>query len=103
VLNIILLFAIKLNKFLEEIFKIDTIIKKVVRNEKTKVILALSVAFQLGFAIAIPLVGFLWLGIYLDEKFKTSPWLFILAIILGLGFAFFQLRYFILPFLKKKQ
>jgi F0F1-type ATP synthase assembly protein I len=75
----------------------------VVRNEKTKLWYAISLALQLGFAIVLPLVASLWLGIYLDRRFKTSPWFFIFLIIFGISFTFFELRYFLLPFLRKKR
>ena len=56
-------------------------INKRVRDEKTKLIYAISLALQLGFAIAIPLTGFLLLGIFLDRKFRSSP-LFLLSLLI---------------------
>jgi F0F1-type ATP synthase assembly protein I len=43
-----------------------------------------SLAFEMGFIIALPLVIFLLLGKYLDAKFNTNPVFKIAAIILAL-------------------
>ena len=63
---------------------------------------AVYLALQLGFLIAIPLVGFLLLGVFLDKKFSSSPIFTLLFVILSLVFVFAQVRYYLLPFLKKK-
>ncbi len=46
----------------------------------------LSLALQLGFFIVIPLIGFLFLGIFLDKKLSTSPLFTIILFIFGLNF-----------------
>ncbi len=38
---------------------------------------ALDLALNLGFTIAVPLVGFALLGRWLDRRLDTSPWLFL--------------------------
>ncbi|MCL5435504.1 MAG: AtpZ/AtpI family protein [Patescibacteria group bacterium] len=50
--------------------------------EKYKVI---SLAFEMGFIIALPLVALLLLGKYLDERLHTNPYLKIAAIVLALS------------------
>ena len=63
---------------------------------------ALYLALQLGFLIAIPLVGFLLLGVFLDKKLSSSPILTLLFAIISLIFVFVEVRHYLLPFLKKK-
>jgi len=41
---------------------------------------SLNLAFQLGYMIALPLVGFALSGRLLDKKFGTSPWLLLAGI-----------------------
>jgi F0F1-type ATP synthase assembly protein I len=45
---------------------------------------ALSMAWELGYVIAIPLVALALLGRYLDNKLNTSPWLLLTGIILSI-------------------
>lgn len=63
---------------------------------------AISLASQLGFMIAIPLVGFLLLGLYLDRRFDTLPIFTIFCIIFSIVFLIFEFRYLLSPFLEKK-
>jgi len=53
------------------------------KDDKNKTFSALSLAWELGYSIALPLVIFALLGRWLDKKFATSPWLFLLGIILA--------------------
>lgn len=63
---------------------------------------AVSLGLEMGFLIALPLVIFLILGVFLDKKFETFPFYLISAMILGLVLTFLDVYYFILPFLTKK-
>jgi F0F1-type ATP synthase assembly protein I len=45
---------------------------------------ALSLAWQLGYSMAIPLVVLALLGRFADKKFGTSPWLLLAGIMLSL-------------------
>ncbi len=45
---------------------------------------------QLGLSVALPLVGFVWLGVWLGKSWGT--WAVIAGVILGLVFAFEGLR-----------
>ncbi len=40
----------------------------------------------------VPSVGFTLLGVYLDEKFQTSPWLMIIGVLIGFLGAFLLVR-----------
>lgn len=44
----------------------------------------ISLAWQLGYSIAIPLIALALLGRFLDKKFETSPWLLLVGIFLSL-------------------
>ncbi|MBE5792099.1 MAG: AtpZ/AtpI family protein [Clostridia bacterium] len=47
---------------------------------------------QLGMGVAVPLAGFIWLGIWLKNKFSLGPWCVILFCIIGMITAFDGLR-----------
>lgn len=44
----------------------------------------LTIVGQIGFIIAIPVVILALAGRYLDEKFETSPWFLISAVVLSI-------------------
>jgi len=46
---------------------------------------AVSLAWELGYSIAIPLVVFALLGRFLDKKLGTSPWLLLAGILLSIA------------------
>lgn len=71
-------------------------------QNKKKLIYALSLGAQLGFLIALPLILFLILGLFLDKKFNSFPFFLILGIIFGITNVFIETYYFIFPFLEKK-
>lgn len=53
-------------------------------KEKNNVWSALSLAWQLGYTIAIPLVVLALVGRFLDKRFGTSPWLLLVGVLLSL-------------------
>jgi F0F1-type ATP synthase assembly protein I len=71
-------------------------------NQKSGLFYAISLASQLGFMIAIPLVGFLFLGLYIDKKLNTLPIFLISSIVLSIVFIPLEIRYLLMPFLDKK-
>jgi len=70
-------------------------------KKKERVSYALFLAFQLGFLIIVPLIGFLFLGVFLDKKFNSSPIFLLLSIFLSFIFIFFEIRHFLLPIIRK--
>jgi len=70
-------------------------------KKKEQVSYALFLAFQLGFLIVVPLIGFLLFGIFLDKKFNSSPIFLLLSIFLSFIFIFFEIRHFLLPIMRK--
>jgi len=55
------------------------------KDNEQKTFSALSLAWELGYSIALPLVIFALAGRWLDRKLATSPWLFLLGIILAVS------------------
>mgnify|MGYP006279172221 CR=1 FL=1 len=72
------------------------------KKEKGNLFYAISLGLELGFLIAIPLVLFLVIGVFLDNKFNVFPFLTLAGIFLGILATFFDIYYLVLPFLKKK-
>ncbi len=48
---------------------------------------------QLGLSVAVPLAGFILLGVWLRDRFSWGNWVVILGVILGIIFALDGLRY----------
>ena len=46
---------------------------------------AYSLAWQLGYTIAVPIVALALLGRFLDKKLETSPWLLLIGILLSIA------------------
>jgi F0F1-type ATP synthase assembly protein I len=63
---------------------------------------AVGLGFELGFLIALPLIGFLLLGIWLDKAAKTLPLFTGISLIAGLAATVVEVRKIILPFLEKR-
>jgi F0F1-type ATP synthase assembly protein I len=63
---------------------------------------AISLGMVLGLCVAIPLVVFLLLGIFVDKKLSTMPLFLIIFILLSFVVAGFQIKKLILPFLEKR-
>lgn len=70
-------------------------------KEKSQVWFALSLAWQLGYSIAIPLVALALLGRFLDKKFGTSPWLLLVGIFLSLIVSTFAVYFRTMKILKE--
>lgn len=45
---------------------------------------AVAIAWQMGYTIALPLIGFALLGRFLDNKLGTTPWLLIIGAVLAI-------------------
>ncbi len=54
------------------------------KEKKFYLKIALSMG-EMGLMIALPLLGFIFLGKHLDEKFNSMPLFIIIGIILSLG------------------
>ena len=45
---------------------------------------AVSLAWELGYSIAVPLVGLALFGRFLDKKFESSPWFLLIGILISI-------------------
>jgi F0F1-type ATP synthase assembly protein I len=54
------------------------------KNEEKKTFSASSLAFELGYLIAIPIVLLAFTGRWLDKHFNTSPWLLLIGVLLSI-------------------
>ena len=43
---------------------------------------------QIGITMMIPIIGCIFLGIFLDKKLGTTPWLLLVFMFIGMGVAF---------------
>lgn len=67
-----------------------------------KLTAAMVLGLELGFAIALPLVLFLLLGVWADKKFGTMPLFVIICLLMGFAMAVIEVKQLILPFLEKR-
>ncbi len=73
------------------------------RKDNFKTFYALSLAWQLGFLIAMPIVGFLFLGLFADKFFKTEPILLLGGLFLGIGITFYEVYHLLIPLIEDKE
>ena len=48
---------------------------------------------QLGFSIALPMGGFIWLAVWLRDKYQLGSWVILAGAVLGIAGAVDGLRY----------
>lgn len=70
--------------------------------EGMTIVRLIFMASQLGFLIAVPLIGLMLLGIWLDKIFNLSPCCTLIFIGLSFVVIFFELRGYFQSLLKKK-
>jgi len=63
------------------------------KKEKEGFWSALSLAWGLGYTIAIPLIALALFGRILDKRFNTSPWLLLAGIFLSIIISTFAVYY----------
>lgn len=71
-------------------------------NPKNQLAAAMVLGLELGFLMAVPLIIFLLLGLWLDRKFDTMPLFVIVCLLAGLAVVFWEVKKIILPFLEKR-
>ena len=62
-----------------------------------KTFYALSLAWQLGFFIVMPIGGFLLLGIFGDRFFGTSPLLLLVGFFVGIAVTLYEAHHLFIP------
>ncbi|PIR43715.1 hypothetical protein COV24_01525 [candidate division WWE3 bacterium CG10_big_fil_rev_8_21_14_0_10_32_10] len=70
------------------------------QNYNRKIFYAISFAMQLGFMISITILGFLWIGYFIDKTFNTHPIFIILGIVIGAIMVVYDVFYLLNSFLK---
>lgn len=70
-------------------------------DQKKSFLYALGLGTQMGLLVALPLIVFLFLGIFLDKKFDTAPLFLISLVIFSIVVTIFDVRFLILPFIEK--
>ena len=54
------------------------------KNSKTDKMSVFSLAFELGYMVAIPIVILALVGRIIDKKLDSSPWFFLLGIVISI-------------------
>jgi len=57
---------------------------------------------ELGFLIAFPLIICILLGIYLDKKLNTFPWILLGMVLMGIVLTVVNVYKVVIPFLEKR-
>ena len=70
------------------------------RSKNFETFYAFSLAWQLGFLIAVPLAAFIGIGIWLDSKFNTQPLLTLLGLLVGLSVTIYEVYHVMDPLIR---
>lgn len=73
------------------------------RKNNTKVFYALSIAFQLGFIISVPIIAFIIVGIFADRFFQSQPALLLLGLLLGIIVTIYEVYHLLMPLVKEEK
>lgn len=68
-----------------------------------KTLYAISVAWQLGFLIVVPLGGFLFLGYWADNVLATQPFFLILSVVVGMAITIYEIYHVLAPLIKDSE
>ncbi|NOY35315.1 MAG: AtpZ/AtpI family protein [bacterium] len=77
--------------------------KAVEKKDNFKTFYALSLAWQLGFLIAVPIGGFLFLGVLADRFFRTEPFLLLLGLLAGIVITIYEMYHLFIPLIKDSE
>lgn len=53
-------------------------------NKEKNLFSVVSLAWELGYVVAVPLIIFALVGRFLDKKLETSPWIFLLGVVISI-------------------
>jgi len=73
------------------------------KEKSIGVFYALVVAMQLGLFIMLPIVGFLFLGIWMDKSFGLSPLFLVIGLVVGFVITVYETYHMLRPFLIKNK
>jgi len=60
------------------------------KKENFNLFYLISLGFQFGFSVVLPLVILIWGGVFLDRKFQTFPFFVIVSLVLCFFYFYFQ-------------
>ncbi|HHE76699.1 MAG TPA: AtpZ/AtpI family protein [Candidatus Parcubacteria bacterium] len=72
-------------------------------NDRFRIVYAFFAATQLGFFVVLPIVGFSFLGKWMDNVFKTGSFFFSAGLFFGLLAAVRGTYKFLLPLISKQR
>ncbi len=71
------------------------------RSKNFETFYAFSLAWQLGFLIAVPIAAFIGIGFWLDTKFNTQPLFVLSGLVVGLSVTIYEVYHVMDPLIKK--
>ena len=73
------------------------------KPKKWKTFYALAIAWQLGFLISFPIVGFLFLGLLIDWFLQTQPLFLIIGLFVGIAVSVYEGYHLFIPLLEQEK
>ncbi|HDL75059.1 MAG TPA: AtpZ/AtpI family protein [bacterium] len=73
------------------------------KKNNFKTFYVLSIAFQLGFLIVIPIGVFLFLGVLGDKFFNTQPILLLFGLSIGIAITTYEVYQLLIPLIKDRK
>jgi len=67
-----------------------------------KTFYVLSIAWQLGFLIAVPIAGFIFLGAWVDNFFETKPLFLLSGLLVGIVITVYEVYHLLIPLISDK-
>lgn len=58
------------------------------KNNNREILKSLAMINQIGISMMVPIIGCVFVGIFLDRWLGTTPWLLIILMFLGMGASF---------------
>ena len=72
------------------------------KQDKFNFYYSISLVGQVGWSVAVPLVVFILIGVFLDKQFETKPTFILGGLVLGMVVSFYSLYKLLKPFITKK-
>ena len=69
------------------------------KDDNFETFYAISLAWQLGFLVALPVAGFIWLGWWGDKVWHTSPLFLLIGAVVGLVVTVSEVHHMLAPLL----
>jgi F0F1-type ATP synthase assembly protein I len=62
----------------------------------------ITLGSELGFLIALPLIICVMIGVVIDKKMNTFPWVMLLMVLVGMALTVVNVYKIVIPFLEKR-